>query len=125
MNQRPLVYLASPYTAGGANAATREARFKTSCIAAAKLIKNGYYVFSPIAHSHMIEVLGGYKSHSGWLEQDYAVLEHCSAMFILKLWGWEKSRGILEELFFCKSRGIPVRMIEFYKGNLCLKNWAL
>ncbi|MCP4786572.1 MAG: DUF1937 family protein [Fuerstiella sp.] len=47
-----MIYLASPYSHSDAN--IREKRFRDVCRTAARLMRNGDVVFSPIAHGHPI-----------------------------------------------------------------------
>lgn len=106
-----LIYLASPYSAPTAE--ERQQRFELVCKKAAELMDQGHKIFCPIAHSHPIEVHGMDHIHSGefWLEQDFAILEHCSMMWVYCLPGWKQSKGIKQEMDFAKRRGIPVRFI--------------
>jgi len=107
-----LVYLAQPYS--HPDPQVKEERYHQSCIAAARLMGAGMAVFSPIAHSHSIEVHGMDKVESGdfWLQQDFAVLKHCKAMIILMLPGWNKSHGVAEETGFAKDHNIPIYLME-------------
>jgi nucleoside 2-deoxyribosyltransferase len=107
-----LIYLASPYSAPTANQRTR--RYKAVCKKAAKLMEEGYNIFCPIAHSHPIETIGMSELHDGdfWLKQDFAILEHCTKMFVFCIPGWQKSKGIAREIDFAAARGIPVEYIQ-------------
>jgi hypothetical protein len=122
-----LIYLASPYTPKGipnlteAQAAgIRSERFTQACAAALRLMEEGYEVFSPIAHSHSIEVLDGrLRPGDFWLKQDFAILKKCDKMFVLMLDGWEKSYGIKKEIEFANNNNIPVEYLEHdYLGKL-------
>lgn len=91
-----LVYLASPY--GHKDEAVREYRYHMACSAAAYLISKGYAVFSPIAHSHGVaRFIGNPNNTKFWLEQDLIILERCERFAILRISGWDKSKGILVE----------------------------
>lgn len=119
------VYLASPYSVGknGAygdgdlgkatpNQKTR--RFKAACKKAADLMDRGYVVFSPIAHSHAVEREGMHEVRDGnfWLAQDLEILKRCDRLFVYKLQGWDRSRGIAREVAFAQEEGIPIDYIE-------------
>lgn len=103
-----MIYLASPYS--HKNPAMKEARFHEVCKVAARFMEGGTTVFCPIAHSHPIEKHGmaDIKDGDWWLKQDYDVLQHCSAVYVVTMPGWEKSYGIGKEIEFAKSKGIPV-----------------
>jgi hypothetical protein len=109
-----LIYLASPYSQGGASANKRTRRFKQACKKAAELMQAGHNVFCPIAHSHPIEIHGlpTVEGHDFWLKQDFAVLEKCTKLVVYKMPGWNKSVGIGEEIKFAEAHGIPIEYIE-------------
>lgn len=111
MQNKGLIYLASPYSA--LTARTRETRFKRVCKKAAQLMEEGYEVFCPIAHSHPIEVHGmkGRKDGDWWLKQDFAVLAHCDKMFVYCIDGWKESYGIKREVEFADLAKIPITFI--------------
>lgn len=106
------IYLASPYSASTPE--EREQRFRRVCVKAAELMEYGHQVFCPIAHSHPIEVHGMEDIHSGefWLKQDFAILRHVDAMYIYMMEGWDKSKGIKEEIKFAEAHRIPITLLH-------------
>ena len=115
MDKRKLVYLASPYTPLAGESV--EDRVTAACQASAKLMMMGLAVFAPIPHSHaMAAHLPSEKlyDHDFWMEQDLAVLEHCEAVYVLKLPGWEKSRGVAREIELAKRLNLPIIYMEYY-----------
>lgn len=107
-----LVYLASPYSQ--AHAYIREMRFHQVCKYAAKLMAEGVHVFSPIAHTHPIAAAGGLPtSWDFWQEYDRAILKACSRMIILKLDGWEWSKGIAGEIEIATELGLPIEFVDY------------
>jgi hypothetical protein len=74
----------------------------------------GHVIFSPIAHSHNIEVLGMAEHQSGafWKAQDEPLLRRASKMLVLKLDGWEESHGIAWEIETARECGIPVEYLD-------------
>lgn len=108
-----LIYLATPYS--HPEYEVKKERFKEASRMAAKLMEEGYKVFCPIAHSHPIEVYGMPEIKSGdwWLQQDFAILEHCDELVIYKMPGWDKSYGVNKEYDFAVAHGIPIRFIEY------------
>lgn len=107
-----LCYLASPYS--HADPLVRERRFEDACRVAGEMMKAGKCVFAPIPHSHAIEQTfdGPPGDHDFWLRQDFAVLRHCTELVVLRLDGWEKSRGVAAEVEFAGRLGIPVTYID-------------
>lgn len=108
------VYLASPYTPTGTE--TIADRVDAACKYAAKLMKDGYSVFSPIVHSHYVadhldDALR--LDHEFWMQQDLAILRSASKVIVLKLSGWERSRGIARELEAAKHVNIPVEFHDY------------
>lgn len=112
-----LVYLASPYSAPTQR--QRTLRFHQVCKKAAELMEKGELIFCPIAHSHPIETYGMDERHNGdwWLNQDFAVLEKCSKLYVYKMPGWEKSYGVKREIDFAELLGLPVEYIEYEVPN--------
>lgn len=102
-------YLASPYS--HTDPEVRQARFETVCKVALELMKKGEAIFCPIAHSHPIDVLGEQGDHDFWMKQDIPILRHAAKMKVLKLEGWEKSRGIKQEIETAEKLFIPVYYI--------------
>lgn len=103
------VYLASPYTPTGTE--TIEDRVNAAYKAAAQLMLEGYTVFSPVAHSHHIadhmdESLR--LDHEFWMKQSLDLVSHCNKVIVLKLEGWERSRGIAAEVKKAIGLCIPV-----------------
>ena len=104
-------YLASPYTHH--SSLVREARFIAVCKAAAELMRSGKVIFSPIAHSHPIDLhFDRPESGDFWKNQDIQILRHASELIVLKLDGWIDSKGIQWEVHMAHELGIPVTYME-------------
>lgn len=103
--EKKLIYLACPYSSPKSE--IREFRYQEVCKVAASLMKQGFLVFSPIAHSHYITLFFGKNaiSFDFWREFDLRMLGYCDELWILKLDGWEESVGIKAEIEFAKSLG--------------------
>lgn len=97
LDRNSLYYLASPYSKypGGTAAA-----FAEVCRISAKLVSQGWKVFSPIAHSHPIATFGGLDalSHELWLGLDVAFLARCDGMIVVQMDGWQESYGVQWEI---------------------------
>lgn len=105
-----MIYLASPYS--HPDPAVRQARFDAACRAAAELIRRGYVVFSPIAHSHCIAQHGLPLNWGYWERHDRRFLAACDELWVLQLDGWEHSRGVQAEIAIAKEMGKPVRFVS-------------
>ena len=107
-----LVYLASPYSHEDAH--VRAWRFHWAAEYAAKLMRDGWMVFSPIAHTHPIAEFGLPKGWVFWEKFDRLFLDACSGLVVLKLPGWEKSTGIKAEIEYMTDTGKPIEYHEPY-----------
>lgn len=106
-----LYYLATPYTKypGGI-----EVAFQHACQVAAGLIKDGYKIYSPIAHTHPIALHGGMDAldHSFWLPFDQAMMNACGALIVAKMTGWQESSGVKHEIEVFTEQSKPVVYLE-------------
>lgn len=105
-----MIYLASPYS--HPDHAVREQRFQEACRAAAKLIRLGYAVFSPIAHSHPICQHGCPGDWDSWEAFDQELLSHCDEVVVLAIDGWRESVGVQAEIRLAAKLGKPVRYLQ-------------
>lgn len=105
-----MIYLASPYS--HPEPAVRQERFEAVCRAAAELIRQGYVVFSPIAHSHGIAQHGLPLDWGYWERHDRRLLAACDELWVLMLDGWEDSRGVQAEVAIAQAMGKPVRFVS-------------
>ncbi len=105
-----LIYLASPHA--HPDPEVMKKRVDDVCIAALELMKRGYTVFSPIAHSAKIEEACDERmTHSFWMQQDFDILRKCSALYILTLDGWQQSKGVSAEVEWAHTWGLPITYI--------------
>lgn len=108
---KELVYLASPYTTP--SLVEEHTRWVNTCIAAAELINQGYMVFSPIAHTHPIKIYGDLEGHwEMWKEYDERMITNCDSLFVLTIEGWDKSKGVAEEVKFAQRLGKPIYYVN-------------
>lgn len=104
-------YLASPYT--HVERSVRHDRFDTVCRVAARLMRAGEVVFSPIAHSHPIDLADPLpQTTQFWMDQDLPILRHAAKVKVLCLPGWQVSKGIAREIEVAIAAGIPVEYID-------------
>lgn len=106
--QPPLYYLATPYTKykGG----DIEAAFTEAAALAARLLKAGHKVYSPIAHTHPLAMHGKLDAldHSIWLPFDEAMMRACDALLVAHMDGWKESKGVLHEIQFFAKANKPI-----------------
>lgn len=106
-----MLYLASPYS--DPNPVVREDRFKIVCTVAGKMLQAGHMIFSPIAHSHPIALLGNAPTAwAFWEQYDKHMLGHSAALWVLTLPGWEESVGVSAEIRAAKYMKIPIVYID-------------
>lgn len=119
-----IVYLACPYS--HASMDVRIQRFEESARAAAHLIHQGRFVYSPITMTHPIDLVmaeeGDTMGSDYWVDFDEAFMALCSEMIILCLPGWDQSRGIAREIEYFKKMSKSVHYLEFDKGSYRLIN---
>lgn len=109
-DSRPLIYLACPYS--HPERAVRIARFDAANLAAAKLMREGHYVFSPISHTHPIAEAGGLPlGWDFWEGFDRAYIGHSHKLIVLMLGGWTQSKGVMAEIAIADSMNIPVEYL--------------
>lgn len=100
------LYLATPYSKypGGVDAAHTEA-----CRIAAEMFREGRLVYSPIAHTHAIEKIGGLGvGFEHWAAFDEAMIAAADGMVVAKMDGWRDSAGIMAKIAICRRLGKPV-----------------
>ena len=101
------VYLASPYSHRCKK--VEEDRFEAACKAAGGLIREGFFVFSPIAHSHPIAIRCSLpKTYSFWKRYNQSWLAWADMLIVLQLEGWKTSLGVKEEIIYAKEHGLII-----------------
>ena len=104
-----MMYLASPYS--DPDPAVRHHRFREVCRHAARMMREGEMVYSPIAHSHCIARFGLPIDWGFWEAHSRAMLSRCDSVAVLHLDGWDRSVGVRREIEIATTLGIPVRHI--------------
>lgn len=104
-------YLASPYTKyrTGLDGANR-----VICRVAARLLRERVPLFSPIAHTHAIAVHGemALLDHAGWMAADRWLMIAAYGMIVVKMPGWQDSRGVGEEIDYFTAAGKPIEYLQ-------------
>jgi len=91
----------------------RQKRFDTVCGIAAKMMRSGLCIFSPIAHTHPIALAGQLPTGwEFWHKYDRAMLGACSRLYVLMMDGWQFSTGMQAEIGIMRQLGKPIEYIE-------------
>lgn len=111
MELAELIYLACPFR--HADPRVQKKRCAAANYVTAQLSSQGRHVFSPLTHNGiLIDILQDTVPGEHWMQFDLAVLAGCKYLFILKMEGWELSKGVQREILFAQQRGILVEGIE-------------
>ncbi len=105
-----MIYLASPYTDD--DPAVREQRFDAACAAAAWLMRAGFIVYAPIAHSHPLVRYGLPIEWEFWQAHDCEHMKRCDELLVLTLDGWKTSRGVQAEIDLAIEMDLQIRYLS-------------
>ena len=72
----------------------------------------GKTVFSPIAHSHSICLLGLPLDWAFWERHDLEFLQMCDEVVVLIVDGWQASVGVRAEIVIARKLGKPVSFLS-------------
>ena len=113
-----LYYFAHPYTVKDADGkyvpAGEEANFRLCCFRAGELLRRGYNIYSPIAHTHPIHLhtpafLANHE-HAIWYDLDDEVIARTEWDGIILAPGWEDSWGCKHERELFEARTLAVML---------------
>ena len=106
------IYLASPYS--DKSETVRHERYLKTAEATAQMLLQGLHIYSPIVHCHELakrfQLPGDFDF---WNKYNFAMLGEASALHILELPGWNKSKGIHAEIQYALRLSIPIRNIPY------------
>ena len=109
--KRELTYLAVPYS--HEDPTVREYRFLMANKAAAQLMNMGKLVYSPISHTHPIAVDNDLpNSWEYWKRMDEAFLSYSKELYILKIDGYNESKGVRAEKEYAIKNGMDIYYLE-------------
>lgn len=113
-NHKPLIYLAVPYS--HTSESVRLQRFRIANRVAGTLMKEGHCVISPISHCHPIkEVCELPHTWEFWEKQDRTFLSCCHKLIVLKIDGWQESKGVQAEMEIAKEMGIEIEFMDYWE----------
>ena len=106
-----MIYIASPYS--DPDHAVMEQRFDAVCRYAGRLMNEGNVVYSPIAHCHPIAVRVGLpREWAFWKQFDTVMLTAATSMHVLRLPGWENSKGVRAEREIAERLGLYIKEVD-------------
>lgn len=102
---KKLIYLASPHS--HTNSGVRQDRYQAALECTSWLIENGFWVFSPIVHSHNLPCNKMEKTISWefWKEFDTETISRMDEVWVLIIPGWKESKGVQAEIEIGRSQG--------------------
>ena len=114
------VYLACAYS--HSDARVRDNRYKDICYIAGMLIKEGYMVYCPIAHSHGISEInfGCSADYEYWRETDEEMIRWADEVWVYVGHDgveWLQSKGVSEEVKYARNIGRVVRGVRYTPGD--------
>ncbi len=97
------IYLATPYTHEDPD--IRDYRFNIVNQQAGKLIQLGHIIYSPISMYHPIAFTCDLpKNMEYWQKTNETFLDWCDQLYVLRLSGWDTSKGVTHEILYCINK---------------------
>lgn len=116
-----MIYIASPYSTPIAS--VLEERVHKVTQFTGLMIQQGYPVFSPIAYFHAYAKAFNLPTDAGfWHQINMQFLRKSECLWVLRLVGWEQSKGLTIERKIAKSLAMPI--IHFDANFQPLNNGA-
>lgn len=107
-----MIYIASPYS--DPDPKVRARRFDAAVRHAGAVMRGGAVAFSPIVHGHPIsERVGLPRTWEFWEKQCVEMLRYADSLHVLKIPGWDKSKGVRAEITLAKALNIPIYAVDF------------
>ena len=101
------LYIASPYT--HKNQVIVEERYTEAKLFTIGCLRGGLTVYSPIVFCHELAKNGSMPiDFDFWQQHNRAMLSKASGLIVLRLLGWEESKGVKAEIEFANQCGIGV-----------------
>lgn len=112
-----MIYLASPYS--NHDPIVVRTRFLLVEQCTARLLQAGEFVWSPIVHCHEMATKYFMPTDADfWKAYNFDFMRRADAIYVLKIPGWESSRGVTMEREFAEYTGIPVKFVN-EDGEFC------
>ncbi len=115
-----LWYFAHPYTVRGEDGKSKHAgehaNFLQACVKTSELMKRGFNVYSPIAHTHPVHIIDPQfiknDEYKLWIRLDNLVIAKTAFSGIILAQRWETSSGCKGEKEKFEARNLPVLLYE-------------
>lgn len=105
-----LIYIASPYNHTDSEVVKNNFEFVTKF--SADLCSKGLVAFSPITYGHtLLEYQSMPTDWEFWKNFCLSFLKHSDELWVLMMPGWDKSRGVTEEILYAKENNIYINYI--------------
>ena len=87
----------------------KEERYLRALKATQYLLSQRRWVYSPIVHCHELAKIGGLPGDfEFWKDYNFAVIAACDLFMILRIEGWDASKGVAQEKLEAERLGIKV-----------------
>jgi hypothetical protein len=107
-----LIFISSPYTHGDREVVIEN--FLKVTRLAAKLCSEGHVAVSPITYGHtLLDYVEMPSDWEFWKNFCLTLLNKCDELIVYKMDGWDKSRGVEEEIMMAESKGIKITYLEY------------
>ncbi|MFI5342634.1 MAG: DUF1937 family protein [Chlamydiales bacterium] len=110
-----VAYLSCPYF--DPDSLVKEMRHTIVNRVAFELMSKGIMVYSPLTHNLPIDRLGIHGNWVTWKDFDHAMLSRCNRLIVLKLPGWEISKGVAAEIACAEKLEIPIEWMEIHEDK--------
>jgi hypothetical protein len=107
-----LIFISSPYSHEDEKIV--EENYLKVARFAGLLCSMGEVVISPIVYGHTL--VGHVRMPTDWMFWKnfcLILLEKCDEMIVYKMEGWDKSRGVREEIEFATNKGIKITYRDY------------
>lgn len=102
-----MIYVASPYSSPIATVV--EQRVQRTMQFVGLMLQRGFPVFSPIAYFHPFATAFKLPTDAGfWHQTNMQFLRKAECVWVLRLVGWEQSKGLIVERRVAKTLAIPI-----------------
>ncbi len=105
-----LAYLACPYS--HPDPSVRAIRYRLVNRVLFELITKGKLVYSPLTHNMPLNQMGIHGNWETWRRFDHEMVSRCDYLLVLRLPGWENSKGVAAEVECAKELGKPIEYID-------------
>jgi hypothetical protein len=111
MNKEKLIYLAAPYSHKDQEVVDKRSQIIVEVTI--NLVEQGFKVISPIMYGEMLSAFVELDPEFDyWGDYCLGMLSGCDELWILKLEGWDVSKGVKSEMEFAEANGIPITFAE-------------